>query len=561
MKKDQLRSILTICLAVLVAVNAEALTEKQKEARDEVFKAVKEKKIQSSDISSYISEAYASDAKASAVIEKLSKMKKMISLRSTVGFRGDGNGMFPDATPPTEWEMNAAGRKKNIIWQTPLPSASPSSAIVVGPNVYSCGGNWDLICVDKKSGKIKWVKPFGPFEISTKEERAKNKKIEELGAEKDKILKEYPTMSNDAINGIGITRNKIENELHSELIKADPKKYGLTQQDFAYSNTTPASDGVNIYVWNALGIAACFTPEGEINWIVQNKGPEMHHGYHSSPVVIDGKVIVFMTNYMALDAKDGKKLWEAPAGGGTHLIASTSVPLKIGGEWCLINGSAGIMRASDGKVIVQPAYKGFSASHFASAAYGNGFVAMLGGQSWSNSNILYIYKLPSSASGAANTSYKIFPFCKEAKPSTPSDESFLSSPVIKDGLLYFVFNRGDFFCFDLESGKYIYNVMLDEDDVVLDKQRPYRSGILAPIALANNLIYVTSNQGTTFVIKPGKQYKLLAKNTIMQLVERGYMKNVVEGYISSPFFEGNHIFYRGERYMYCIGEPGKPFLE
>jgi|GEM_PF-1756593 len=561
MKKIYLSALLVLLFSLLFADIAEALSEKQMEARAEVFKAIKEKKLQAREMGPYMSEIDKSDEKAGAVIEKLAKLKKMVSQRSNVGFRGDGNGIFPEVTPPQEWSMKAMGQKKNIIWQTMLPSTGPSSAIVVGPDVFTCGNNWDLICVDKKSGKLKWVKTFGPYEISTAEERAKNKKIDELAAERDKLLKAYPLMNKEDMLAKDSERTKIEKEIYTELQVIDGKKYFSGEQDLGFTNTTPASDGQNIYVWNALGITACFTPEGEMKWITQNLGPKMHHGYHSSPCIIDGKVITFMKTYIALDTKDGRKLWESGTGGlGNELIYSSPVPVKIGDTWCFIMGNGGIMRVSDGKVITKPArFQG----GFASASYGSGYVCILAPQPWASpKSIVYFAKMPSSAAEAAATSWNIYPFCEAAKVSPPSDECMHSSPVIKDGLLYFAFSRGDFFCFDLEKGKYLYNVMLDEEDVVSEAAgRPYRSGILASITLANNLLYVMSDQGTMFIIEPGPKYKLVAKNNINQRVDRAYRKSQPEGTISTPFFEGNQIFYRAERYMYCIGLPDKPFME
>ncbi|MEI7904936.1 MAG: hypothetical protein WCI43_05945, partial [Candidatus Firestonebacteria bacterium] len=288
MKTRAIRRILFFGLVTLVALNVSALSEKQKEARAEVFKAVKDKKIQSSEMAPYIEEIDKSDEKAAAFIEKLLKMKKMVSQRISAGFRGDGNGIFADATPPQEWSLDALGGKKNIIWQTMMPSIGPSSAVVVGADVFTCGNNWDLICVDKKTGKLKWVKTFGPYEISTKEERAKSKKIDELASARDQILKQYPMMSKEEFLQKSAERLKIEGDLHTELLKLDQEKYDYGEQDLGFTNTTPASDGVNIFVWNALGITACFTPEGEVKWITQNKLPKMHHGYHSSPLYIDG---------------------------------------------------------------------------------------------------------------------------------------------------------------------------------------------------------------------------------------------------------------------------------
>jgi hypothetical protein len=52
-----------------------------------------------------------------------------------IGWRGDGTGRYPGATPPTDWGRTRSGAgyaAKGILWMTPLPNISVSSPIVLG---------------------------------------------------------------------------------------------------------------------------------------------------------------------------------------------------------------------------------------------------------------------------------------------------------------------------------------------------------------------------------------------------------------------------------------------
>ncbi|HVR84592.1 MAG TPA: hypothetical protein VMU54_09795, partial [Planctomycetota bacterium] len=75
-----------------------------------------------------------------------------------VGWRGDGTGQFPGATPPTTWSRGANGERKNILWETKLPCYSWATPIVVGNKVITRSEPYDLICLDKLTGKILWVR-------------------------------------------------------------------------------------------------------------------------------------------------------------------------------------------------------------------------------------------------------------------------------------------------------------------------------------------------------------------------------------------------------------------
>ncbi|MEI7905202.1 MAG: hypothetical protein WCI43_07300, partial [Candidatus Firestonebacteria bacterium] len=280
------------------------------------------------------------------------------------------------------------------------------------------------------------------------------------------------------------------------------------------------------------------------------------HGYHSSPLVSGGKVILNMKDYYALDAKTGEYAWSSKFWDwGTF---ASPVPLKIGGTDCFMTGDGGVMRVSDGKVVS----RGTVSHGSSSPVYGNGYSFQFWSLLWSDAKkVIHYYKLPSSADAGfkPQVQYKELPAID--KPFKETLDRIFPSPVFYEGLLYFFTCRGDFHCFDTEKGEYVYKTRLEDEDVDYSGPRPYNCGVLASLCLANKRIYLTTNTGTTYVIDTGRKFNIVKKNNIMQLVSRGYRKSVPEGMISSAYFEGNHIFYRGEKYLYCIGEPGKPFLE
>ena len=69
-----------------------------------------------------------------------------------IGFRGDGNGYFPGATPVTGWRSGTIGTEKrgaveqlitidkkshNVVWATEMPSWANTQPIVVGDRVFT----------------------------------------------------------------------------------------------------------------------------------------------------------------------------------------------------------------------------------------------------------------------------------------------------------------------------------------------------------------------------------------------------------------------------------------
>ncbi len=89
-------------------------------------------------------------------------------------FRGPGGlGTSAETGLPVEWSSH-----KNIVWTTRLPGPGTSSPVVVGDRIYlTCYTGYavnadapgrmadlkrHLVCVDRASGKILWIKQFDP---------------------------------------------------------------------------------------------------------------------------------------------------------------------------------------------------------------------------------------------------------------------------------------------------------------------------------------------------------------------------------------------------------------
>ena len=88
-----------------------------------------------------------------------------------VGWRGDGTGHYPDATPPAFWSKTADGKTTNILWQKKFPHYSWASPLVVGDKLFVRSEPYDLVCLDRNSGKVLWVRAHGPNEAASDEDR------------------------------------------------------------------------------------------------------------------------------------------------------------------------------------------------------------------------------------------------------------------------------------------------------------------------------------------------------------------------------------------------------
>ena len=116
------------------------------------------------------------------------------STERPIGFRGDGNGAFPGATPVIDFREGDAEQRKvahvvynsgspvprrsdrtawvftndtkvNIVWKAKMPDFSNSSPIVVGDRVFCMAEPYTLVCVSAHTGRILWQRDTNPLEI------------------------------------------------------------------------------------------------------------------------------------------------------------------------------------------------------------------------------------------------------------------------------------------------------------------------------------------------------------------------------------------------------------
>src|SRR5215211_6048635 len=78
---------------------------------------------------------------------------------SPLGFRTDGTGRYPDATPPLEW-----GKDKNVVWKIDLKTSN-AIPVILGEKLLTCEEPCVLLCVNKSDGKILWKQESSYKEI------------------------------------------------------------------------------------------------------------------------------------------------------------------------------------------------------------------------------------------------------------------------------------------------------------------------------------------------------------------------------------------------------------
>ena len=437
-----------------------------------------------------------------------------VSAAETAGWRTDGSGKYPTATPPTEWSAT-----KNVIWSTPMPSKSNASPVLLGGNIYVCSEPATLLCINADDGKIVWQKTSTIEEATKPEDAEKVKLATETAGELEKAHHEMQRANNqakkdptnaDAQKKADEAKAKVA-ELTAKLepVKgfAPPPAHGFN----GYTSSTPLTDGKNVFVVFGSGVVACYDLKGTRVWIKKLENPRDNWGQSSSPALAGDKLLVHLTNLTALNAATGETAWTA------KVLSRFGTPaiVKIGDTEAVLTPAGDTVRVSDGKVL---------ASKVAFLTYSSPLV---------QDNIAYFIdetggkalKLPEKIVNDTVTPEVVW-------TNAPVKDRYYASSLLNDGLLYSITQKGDLSVFDAKTGVVVYEKKLD-----------LGGGIYYPsITMAGKNLYVSSDNGTTVVLEPGREYKELFRNTL-------------ENFTASPVFDGKRMYIRGQTKLFCIGAP------
>ncbi|GAF72045.1 unnamed protein product, partial [marine sediment metagenome] len=402
------------------------------------------------------------------------------------GWRTDGTGCYPDAKPPVKWSAS-----ENVVWKTPMPGPSNSTPVIVDGKIFICADPAWLICVNAADGKILWQKSNTYFDMMDEQEIAKAKadiaagkvvagKLRSAKGELNKLKRKQKDVPKDQelkdkIKATGATIRELTSELKalSKYMKASAD--GTT----GYSTATPAADGKGVYAVFGNGVAAGYTPDGKRKWIRYLAKPRSGYGHSGSPLLVGSKLLVHITEMVALNVADGKTAWAARLGARF----GSPVLTKIGDVDVAATAGGEIVRMADGKLL---------ARGLGGLVYNSPIVAGDG---------LYLvqarpvaFKLPEKAAE------KIKPErVWKGRPKIKKDR-YYSSPLHTDGLIYAVTQTGVLSVLDAKTGELVY-------------ERALKLGgtAYASISAAGKYVFVSGDRGVTAVIETGRDYKEIAR--------------------------------------------------
>lgn len=393
-------------------------------------------------------------------------------------FRGTNmDGIANVETAPINWSET-----ENIVWKVPVNGLGYSSPVVYGNQIWLTSATEDgtefyTYCFDFETGKLL------------------NEKI---------------------------------------LFKSDEPQH--IHSTNSYATPTPCIEEGFVYVhYGTFGTACINTDNFEVVWRREDLNCKHMQGPASSVIIHKNKLIVHLEGtedpyVVALNKKTGETIWKSvrpseiydPLEPVFRKSFQTPIVIEVDGKELLISNSSFLCFAHDintGEVIWTIEY-GYD-STVSQPLFYNGLVYVNSGWIFEDNKPFFSrqYAVDPTGKGDVTKTHVKWMYEKDV-PQIPT-------PIIVDGRMYMVHDRGMVTCLDPKTGAAIW------------KEKLKGNFNASPIYAAGN-IYFMNVKGTCTIIKPGDSFQKIAENDIPGTVK------------PTPVFIADKMILRSDKFLYLI---------
>jgi outer membrane protein assembly factor BamB len=422
-------------------------------------------------------------------------------------YRGPAATGVGEGAAPSSWSGDTAAGVRNIKWKTAIPGLGHSSPVIIGNKLFvasavsSAGkaplklglygsGNsaeddaeqeWVLFCFDKRTGKILW-----------------------------------------------------QQSAH----KGKPRARRHTKA--THANTTVATDGKRVIAFFGSEGLYSYTLNGKLEWkkdlgtldMAPSDDRTLSWGFASSPALFEDKVVIQSDSkkdgFLAVfAAADGRELWRVPRSAVSVCSWSTPGVFRTGSRVQIVtNGYPYIVGydLANGKELWRLKSEGDIPVPVPFMAHGLIYVANAhGGKA-------PLYAIRPDASGDITPAAG----SRVSAGLAWSDErngSYLQTPVVYGDLIYASTSQGIFKAYEARTGRKLYEERLGTGG----------SFTSSPIA-ADGKVYVSNEEGQTYVVKAGPKFELIRTNELGEPV------------LSTPAVSDGLLYVRTPGNLVAIGE-------
>ena len=418
-------------------------------------------------------------------------------------FRGpDATGVVENAHLPEKWSDNG-----NVAWKTEIAGRGWSSPVVWGQQIFLTTVINEGVSEAPKKGLY-----FGGNRLKPLQSKHRWVVLS-LDLETGKIL-----WRQEVHRGVPKTPIHLKN---------------------SYASETPVTDGEHVYaVFGNLGVY-CLDLQGKLIWSKKLLARKVRYGWGtaSSPVIHGDCLYLVSDNdesstLTAFNKRTGKQVWEVQRKERSNWATPYVWQNKLRTE--IITPGTKKTRSYDLQGNLLYEFGGGSSITIATPYSRNGLLYVSSGYVMDRKRPLLALRPGATGdiSLATNeTSNEFVAWCqKQGGPYNPST-------IVYQDLLYVLMDRGFISCYDARTGEEIYR----------KKRLPNGRAFTSSPWACDNKIYCLNEDGVTFVVKAGRDYALLQKNSLAE----------DDMCMATPAVVNDRLLIRTSARIYCIKRSGK----
>jgi len=406
--------------------------------------------------------------------------------------------------PSAQGHANASGlpdtwsETSNVAWKTPLPGRGHSTPVM-----------WD----DQM-----WI--MTAFEKAATPDEVKRRLSSNTGDQPLVVL------ASVSLHALCVDRNsgKVLHDIELLNVK-DPQ---WAHQLNSYASPTPVLEEGRLYAhFGAFGTVALDTKTLKVLW----KNEELHvmheNGPGSTAVLHGDKLIAHFdgsdTQFIAaFDKNTGKLAWKTPRSGEMdprpqqRKAYGTPLVVTMNGKPVVVSSAANNIYGYDPQT-----GKELWKIHYGELGFSMSTVPVADEQQ------IYF----STSFGKSQVIALKYPGLQTPEIAWRNNKNApkMCSPVLHDGLLFYVDDGGIVSCVDVKTGEALY------------RERLGGKFSASPI-LADGKLYFCSREGVVTIVPAAKEFKILAQNTLDGPI------------MASPIADGSALFIRSDKALYKIGK-------
>lgn len=273
------------------------------------------------------------------------------------GFRGDGSGVWANASPPTTIAPTAP------LWSAKLPAWSNGSPVAFGELVCVTVEPVDLRCHRAGDGSLAWRSSLPvidalPSDLAAtlrpgiEAAKAGEAQLPGLLAEQSRLRRLVRGGDTTVVAAL----EAVSAQILSTQAALKPYAAYFTPpvlEQIGWSTPTPLADGSTLYALFGNGAVAAYDAAGKRRWS-RWLGPAPEGGMRgytrgttASPLLVDGVLVVGHRTLWGLDPATGAVRWQGPA----YTDYGTPTVATVAGQHVLLTGDGRAIRPRDGKVL------------------------------------------------------------------------------------------------------------------------------------------------------------------------------------------------------------------